>query len=189
MVGPASAPLPLFYALSQAGRAIAAAHCPDKRWDYKGHGLDVTVGSTKIGSALVRPDTPPNRGDAYSVVADSTGSDTLAGPVELSALWASIPDLPRVEGLGHEFPSAIYLSVRPRPYDTQPTSLEDAVIVGDEAALPHAERDAALTERLAAYPAAKGCRVAGGVMVAQGQVGVTFPADDGNSVTDVRSAR
>jgi len=38
--GPASAPLPLFYALSQAGRAIAAARLPDhQRWDFTGHGL------------------------------------------------------------------------------------------------------------------------------------------------------
>ena len=38
--GPASAPLPLFYALSQAGRAIAAARMTDpQRWDYFGHGI------------------------------------------------------------------------------------------------------------------------------------------------------
>jgi YaaC-like Protein len=35
---PAVRPLPLFYALSQAGRAIAAAYIPEK-WRLYGHGL------------------------------------------------------------------------------------------------------------------------------------------------------
>jgi hypothetical protein len=99
-VGHASEPLPLFYALSQAGRAIAAAHCPDERWDFKGHGLSVAEDREQIGRTVVKPNPGKDRGDAYSVVADATGSDTLAGLVELRALWASIPNLPRVEGLG-----------------------------------------------------------------------------------------
>ncbi|MGO9899681.1 MAG: YaaC family protein [Solirubrobacteraceae bacterium] len=39
VVGPAARPLPLFYALSQAGRAIAAVHLPDPGWRLAGHGL------------------------------------------------------------------------------------------------------------------------------------------------------
>lgn len=39
--GVASKPVPLFYALSQAGRAIAAAHNPDETWRIFGHGLNV----------------------------------------------------------------------------------------------------------------------------------------------------
>ena len=174
-VGPASAPLPLFYALSQAGRAIAAAHCSDNRWNYKGHGLDATVGSMKIGTTLVKPDTPPKRGDAFSVVADATGSDTLDGPVELAALWASIPDLLSVEGLGEEFPKAIYLAARTPAFASYVVGEEAAVIQSDEMALPEADREAALTARLAAYPTAKGYRIGGQVMTGPNQVGLTFP--------------
>jgi hypothetical protein len=37
-VGYAARPLPLFYAISQAGRAIAAVHADDP-WELSGHGL------------------------------------------------------------------------------------------------------------------------------------------------------
>src|SRR6266516_5009172 len=40
VVGYAARPLPLFYALSQAGRAIAAAHLSGA-WELRGHGLTV----------------------------------------------------------------------------------------------------------------------------------------------------
>lgn len=39
-VGPAARPLPLFYALSQAGRAVTAAHA-DEPWQLRGHGLQL----------------------------------------------------------------------------------------------------------------------------------------------------
>jgi hypothetical protein len=38
-VGYAARPLPLYYAISQASRAIAAAHA-DQPWKLKGHGLN-----------------------------------------------------------------------------------------------------------------------------------------------------
>lgn len=48
-VGPAACPLPLFYALSQAGRAIAAAHLADNEWRLAGGGLSVPVpGSAEV---------------------------------------------------------------------------------------------------------------------------------------------
>src|SRR5262245_60132392 len=40
--GYAAKPLPLFYSLSQAGRAIAAAHLSDT-WSLRGHGLRVNA--------------------------------------------------------------------------------------------------------------------------------------------------
>jgi hypothetical protein len=181
-VGPPSAPLPLFYALSQAGRAIAAAHCPDNRWEYTGHGLDVTVGSMKIGRTQIKPAPAKDGGDAFTVVADATDSDTLAGPVELGELWASIPNMPVVEGLGEEFPKPIYLSARARAFDTYVTGEVDAVIESDVGALPEADREAALAEQLAAYPAAEWFRIAPGVMTGPRQIGVMFLANAGDAI-------
>jgi hypothetical protein len=75
----------------------------------------------KIGRTRIKPAPAKDGGDAFTVVADATDSDTLAGPVELGELWASIPHMPRVEGLGEEFPKPIYLSARARAFDTYVT--------------------------------------------------------------------
>lgn len=99
---PATAPLPLFYALSQAGRAIAAARHPDSdRWDYRGHGIQGPHGKhpIPIGQIELTP-TRTARG-AFRVVSEAVGSP-VRGPVpmRLSALWASLPAASSVEGLG-----------------------------------------------------------------------------------------
>ena len=38
-VGPATRPMQLFYGMSQAGRALAAAHGEEDSWSVRGHGL------------------------------------------------------------------------------------------------------------------------------------------------------
>jgi hypothetical protein len=93
-VGPAARPLPLFYSLSQAGRAIAAARLKDK-WRLAGHGLEAKGDSAQLLRRCVSP-KPRNRGDrqdSLSGVALSVGSDLLTKPVELGAIWAAMPDL------------------------------------------------------------------------------------------------
>jgi hypothetical protein len=94
-VGPASRPLPLFYALSQAGRAITAAH-GSAPWELRGHGLEMP-GPSAPTSLLERTVEPrPAKADSFHRVADTIGSAQLTGPVELGALWASLPyDLPK----------------------------------------------------------------------------------------------
>lgn len=57
-VGPAASPLLLFYAVSQAGRAIAAAHLDDP-WRLSGHGLKLRATADPSGGLLrrvVKPD-------------------------------------------------------------------------------------------------------------------------------------
>jgi len=49
-IGPASRPLPLFYALSQAGRAIAAAY--DEEPNFDSHGLSWVAGDTVLTSRV-----------------------------------------------------------------------------------------------------------------------------------------
>jgi hypothetical protein len=104
-IGPASAPLPLYYALNQAGRAIAAAHQPNpNRWQPRSHGLKVGHPGRSLGQTLVTPDPPPKRGkvatDSFRVIAGTTGSWLLTGSVMLGELWAAAPGTERVRGLG-----------------------------------------------------------------------------------------
>jgi hypothetical protein len=106
VVGPASAPLPLYYALSQAGRAIAAAFQSDpKRWQPTHHGLKVSGSSPSLGERIVTP-VSPNVG-MFRVVTDTIKSPPLTGPVRLSALWAAAPEAETTQGLGERHRQAV----------------------------------------------------------------------------------
>jgi hypothetical protein len=87
----AAKPLPLFYSVSQAGRAIAAAHSTGQ-WVLRGHGLQVAVGDER---ALLNTKVAPGgaAGNSFVGVATATGSPVLRGGAELGALWAANPDL------------------------------------------------------------------------------------------------
>lgn len=87
-VGYASRPLPLYYALSQAGRAIAAAHVMQP-WELRGHGLKVCVQTSPL-STIVRPVPGPQ--DSFSRLC-SASPGPLTEPVGVEALFASLPDL------------------------------------------------------------------------------------------------
>jgi len=91
--GHASRALPLFYAVSQAGRAIAAAWA-DEPWTLSSHGLKHRLGESPLRSTI-RPDfvTKDGKIDSFSCVNAATQQGTLTKPVELGALWASLPDL------------------------------------------------------------------------------------------------
>ncbi len=89
-VGYATKPVQLFYALSQAGRAIAAVRA-DEPWEIRGHGASVRT-SADIASTTVEPDAT-SRG-ALGLVAQATASELWEGPVKLGTLWASLPELP-----------------------------------------------------------------------------------------------
>jgi len=84
-------PLPLFYALSQAGRAIAAVHKVG-RWELQGHGLSCKRGATEsLLTSTVTPDSIV--GAAFHGVSEAVHSPELVGTAELGALWAANPDL------------------------------------------------------------------------------------------------
>jgi len=97
--GPASRPVTLFYALSQAGRALAAAHA-EHRWRLYGHGLEApTLDNDDLLSIEVRrprqrkhENEPPERIDSFAGVADATGSQLATGPMALGHLWAALPN-------------------------------------------------------------------------------------------------
>lgn len=97
-VGPAASPLPLFYAVSQAGRAIAAARLDDP-WRLSGHGLKSPAPSDSSIDLLHRVVKPegraPSKGrrQSFAGVAEATNSAQLTSALELGAVWAAIPDL------------------------------------------------------------------------------------------------
>ncbi len=83
--GPAGRPLPLFYFLAQAGRAITVARGGTPA---KAHGL--TIGRPVVDDILKCTVEPGSRG-WFQSVADATGSPGLHRPTELGALLASLP--------------------------------------------------------------------------------------------------
>ena len=87
--GPSSRPLTLFYALSQAGRAICAAHGVSHP---RGHGLTLDPNPGELFSSTVRPSKHTPTGQ-FQAVANAVGSPSPSGPVELGALMASLPEL------------------------------------------------------------------------------------------------
>ena len=93
VVSAASRPLPLFYALSQAGRAICAAWTEGNEWRPKGHGLTSWDSpTTSVPQFTVSP-TSSARG-AYAMVAKATGATPLEGSATIGQLWASLPGFP-----------------------------------------------------------------------------------------------
>src|SRR4051812_28939544 len=65
-VGTASRPLPLFYCLSQAGRAVCAAWDETESWQPRAHGLGRIEGQD--GDPLARTFTTPHGSSRRSVV-------------------------------------------------------------------------------------------------------------------------
>lgn len=96
-VGPLARPIPLFYAMSQAGRAIAAAWLEDD-WQVEGHGLTQDRKSTDwktegIPKFRILPQGKPG---VFGAVAEAQGSGKLRAGVELGALWSALPGDDRV---------------------------------------------------------------------------------------------
>ena len=89
----AAKPLLLFYSLSQAGRAIAAAHLPD-RFELEGHGIQFRLGNPK--NVLMGTVSKQSIGGTFQGVAAAAGSATIDRPVQIGALWAANPDLAAV---------------------------------------------------------------------------------------------
>jgi hypothetical protein len=98
-VGTTARPLLLFYALSQAGRAIAAARA-DVRWQLQSHGLsapklsDIDLLEVEIKPAAGRSrDSADAPIDSFHGLAGATGSPVFDRPIALGELWASLPEV------------------------------------------------------------------------------------------------
>ncbi len=88
-VGYAARPLTLFYALSQAGRAVAAAfEMDDARWRLRGHGIGA---SDLDADRLWDVELVGQRNGSFVQVAHLLGSPSLPEPTRLGDVWAAMP--------------------------------------------------------------------------------------------------
>jgi YaaC-like Protein len=88
----ASRPLPLFYALSQAGRAIAADRADDP-WQLRMHGLGTPDLDGEIVDVSVCRHQSKDNVDSFAGVARATGDVPFEGAVTIGALWSSLPEI------------------------------------------------------------------------------------------------
>jgi hypothetical protein len=93
--GTASKPLPLFYALSQAGRAIVAAY--GERGETHGHGLSEDRTDPADTPLLWRHiERTSRKDDTFGAVARATRSGDFDGKVQVGATWVANPHAPRL---------------------------------------------------------------------------------------------
>jgi hypothetical protein len=118
--GAASRPLPLYYAVSQATTAIAAALSePGRIWLPGSHGLTVGepdprfLGSTSIRSQPRRRKGEIDTSDSFSILCDAINEPGLTRPTSISAVWAALPELDQNPGLGAGHPRALALEFDP----------------------------------------------------------------------------
>ena len=97
-VGVQSRPLNLFYGLSQAGRALAAAWTPRARSPMlQGHGLrcgglDAVSAKNSTAFPAIQIRAHGSGPTSFQVLSDLLGSAPLATPVGLGELWAMVPE-------------------------------------------------------------------------------------------------
>jgi hypothetical protein len=173
VVDPAASPILLFYALSQAGRAVCAAYTSGQPWRATGHGLKIGSPGKSIGETIVSPDGGPDT--SFAMFCRALQAAPLSEPTTLGALWAANPQIESVEELGGGYPPTLSLSLIGSGDRSVPSTR--ATIAGDIAAdLPDDTDDAAikLAQRLADYPG-----------VARGLVVRSHPSRDGEPEVEV----
>lgn len=91
--GYATRPVQLFYALSQAGRAIVAAspHISNQHWRVSGHGMTVNTNFPNAADVTV---TAAKTG-LYPAVASALGAEPLVSgeAISLGRLWPLLPEV------------------------------------------------------------------------------------------------
>lgn len=154
-VGPASRPIPLYYALNQASRAIVAASGDVASID--GHGLSQyryrAEGESPPAELLqCRFKRAPKEGrDAFGALARATGSGDLTGTTDLGAVWAAIPNT-------HRLPEGAWLPSWRRALDVVPEPQRDEdrdrvhVLLVSMGGNPLVTAHEALAEAKARYP-------------------------------------
>ncbi|MEO8968767.1 MAG: hypothetical protein ABI427_14610 [Solirubrobacteraceae bacterium] len=107
--GAVARPIPLYYAVSQAGRAIAAAWVQDN-WRARGHGLKEDGGHNAWKSqGILGFRIKPAGYGVFGAVAESLNSGGLCDSVELGALWAALPLILAPPGGARQWRSALRL--------------------------------------------------------------------------------
>ncbi len=127
--GPASRPLPLFYALTQAGRAIVAVRGGPA---HHGHGLTLGPLDTSALDTEVSVSQSGRSVGHYQAVAQALASPPLNGRVKIGALLASLPEMADTLLLHDDWPRAIAVFERdPGLHVPTPGWLHVTIVVDD----------------------------------------------------------
>ncbi|WP_175543787.1 YaaC family protein [Micromonospora pattaloongensis] len=114
-VTPAASPVLLFYGLSQAGRAVAAAAAGKEnvaRWQLKGHGI-TNADAAGLSPANLSTLTVQNNGSgSFTQLADILRAASLPTPVALGEIWCLLPESVHfpLPGMGSLRPEYIQLA-------------------------------------------------------------------------------
>lgn len=179
--GFSSRPLTLFYALSQGGRAIAAAKATDSSWQFSGHGLETKFDSEEVLEARV---VPSGHG-AFQVISEATLSPTLVRGLSLAELLATLPDVSNHVALDPH-PQSLRLEL-----EYESTLGEHAILVppygslaiycGPEASLPGDRHLEAMAKLLEPCGRTKGWGIVPSVRYSSGRpcIALTWQLEDG----------
>jgi hypothetical protein len=97
-VGPASRPLPLFYALSQGGRAITAAHALGV-WELAGHGISMPPQSSSLPLLKKQVAPRPGKSDSFITLLQLLAPPHLLGLSRLAPFGRRFPLTSRSLGI------------------------------------------------------------------------------------------
>ncbi len=123
VVGPASRPLPLFYCVSQAGRAVCAAWTSGNEWRPKAHGLKRRESDEQAPGARVfdyATKVASGARGSYRMVASATRSRTFSGFTSVAELWMSLPGWPTSDSVFAGRPRCLTLEPISRAGDDRP---------------------------------------------------------------------
>lgn len=184
-IGPSASPIPFFYSLSQAGRALSAAFTAHKDWEISGHGLKFSLRKgSPIGKSIIRPDH--GKSDAFSLVSKVLGSDPLTSEVTLRQAWAAAPYMWAPHALGGDSPEPLRMTGETDEKPHVIARLDGEVARG----LDEETRTEELRERLSGYPGAERIEVRGTSLAIQANVSIAYLAwpDSEQNDQPVRSA-
>jgi YaaC-like Protein len=151
-VGPSSRPITLYYAIVQAGLAVAAAHKTNP-WSFSQHGLKLQNPRAPIADVSVGPEGA----GAFQIVAEATHSPPLEMPVTVGALWSSLPDFEFTKLPATSAPIALGIYA-----DAEPDGPSVATVIVEDQSPGPEDFKQHLSDRLSAYPGIDGFTVVEG---------------------------
>jgi hypothetical protein len=179
-VGSSVSAIPLYYALAQASRAICAIHVTEPTWDAPGHGLAIRSPTHVLGDTVIEPHVGDS--NLFAAFCDAIGSPRLRSAVALSEVWAFVPNVDVVEGLGLGCLRPIRLEARG---SDRPVSAFLDGDIADALSADMGEAQAQLRERLASYPqAAEGLMISQPYPAEHRPVEICWRTDDGLRIID-----
>jgi hypothetical protein len=124
VAGAASRPLPLFYCVSQAGRAVCAAWTKADEWRPRSHGLrrlESNAAAPEKRALEYAAEVTAHPLGIYAMVAEATASSTFEGFATVADLWASLPGWPTPNDLfGQDRPRCLAIEQVRVSGDTRP---------------------------------------------------------------------